>query len=76
MMIVNDLGCVRHQVRQLRLFGPEAQVMHDLIANLPGTNDYHTYICCHGHSHRLVVELDVPRVMGGLPKPGRVLKIL
>jgi hypothetical protein len=76
MMIVNDLGCVRHQVRQLRLFGPEAQVMHDLIANLPGDKEYHTYICSHGHSHRLVVELDVPGAVAGLSKPRRIFKIL
>jgi hypothetical protein len=76
MMIVSDLGCARHQSRQLRLFGPEAQVMHDLIANLQGNQDYRTYICGYGHSHRLVVELDVPGMVAGLPQRGGVVRHL
>jgi hypothetical protein len=76
MMIVNDLGCIRHQLRQLRLFGPEAEVMHDLIANLPGDRECRTYICSQGNSHRLTVELDVPELVANMPRSARVIRRL
>lgn len=60
MLMVTDFGCDLHLPRRLKYFGPEAQVMREVIANLPADGDNHTYICEHGHSHRLLVEVQIP----------------
>lgn len=57
MLLVTDFGCDLHLLRRLR---PEAQVMREVIANLPSDGNNHTYICEHGRSHRLMVEVQVP----------------
>ena len=56
MLLITDFGCDLHLLRRLKYFGPEAQVMRDVIANLHSEDDCHTYICEHGHTHRLAVE--------------------
>ncbi len=56
MLVVSDSGCNLHLPRRLKYFGPEAQVMREVIANLSPDGDGHTYICKLGHSHRLMVE--------------------
>lgn len=73
MLTITDLGCCRHNVRHLRLFGPEAYVMHDVLANLPGDAECHTYICHHGYSHRLAVEIDVPAAVAEAEKKSRLV---
>ena len=55
MLLITDFGCDLHRLRQLKYFGPEAQVMRVVIANLQPEGDCHTYICEHGHTHRLAV---------------------
>ena len=62
MLLINDFGCDLHQLRRVRYFGVEAQVMRDIIANLPADGDGHTYICEHGHSHRLMVEVQMAEI--------------
>ncbi|MCX5892219.1 MAG: hypothetical protein NTW80_04475 [Deltaproteobacteria bacterium] len=56
MLLITDYGCELHRRRRLKYSGPEAKVMQGVIANLPGDGVGHTYICEHGHCHRLRVE--------------------
>lgn len=60
MLLITDFGCELHLLRRLKYSGPEALVMREVIANLPADGYNHTYICEHGHSHRLAVEAQVP----------------
>lgn len=60
MLVITDCGCDLHLLRRLKYFGAKAQVMRDVIANLPTDGDCHTYICEHGYSHRLRVEVQMP----------------
>ncbi|MCL4501378.1 MAG: hypothetical protein M1438_05915 [Deltaproteobacteria bacterium] len=67
MLVITDFGCDVHLLRRLKYNGPEAQVMREVIANLPVDGYSHTYICEHGHSHRLMLELQMPEgVIGGI----------
>jgi hypothetical protein len=60
MITVTDFGCGLHPVRELKYSGLEAKVMGDVVANLPSEGHCHTYICDQGHSHRLMVIMQVP----------------
>ncbi len=53
MLKLTDIGCHRHHRRQVTFRGMEAEIMKDVIASLPREGDYHTFICEHGHTHRL-----------------------
>jgi hypothetical protein len=56
MLTVTDFGCSLHLFRQLNYFGPEAKVVEEVVSNLPSDGNCHTYICVHGHTHRLLVN--------------------
>lgn len=64
MLVVTDFGCDLHRLRRLKYLGSEAQVMREVIANLPADSYNHTYICEHGRSHRLMVEMEMPEGSG------------
>ena len=53
MLTITDLGCDRHNLRQITLSGIEAELMTDVLYNLTNDGDYHTYICECGHTHRI-----------------------
>jgi hypothetical protein len=53
MLKLTDLGCVTHERRQLTLDGTEAELIRDILYNLPRAGDFHTFICEHGHTHRV-----------------------
>lgn len=53
MLTITDLGCDRHNLRQVTLSGVEAELMTDVLYNLTNDGEFHTYICEYGHSHRL-----------------------
>jgi hypothetical protein len=60
MLVVSDSGCNLHLPRRLKYFGPEAQMMKEVITNLPSDAGSHNYICSLGHSHTLIVEVSAP----------------
>jgi hypothetical protein len=53
MLTITDLGCDRHNQRQVMLSGVEAEMMTDVLYNLTNDGDFHTYICECGHTHRI-----------------------
>ena len=53
MLTITDLGCNRHNRRQFTLGGVEAEIMGDILYNLSNDGDSYTFICEHGHTHRI-----------------------
>jgi hypothetical protein len=53
MLTVTDSGCFWHQERHLTFMGEEAEVMEGVLHNLPQNKGCHSYVCEHGHSHRV-----------------------
>jgi hypothetical protein len=53
MLTIIDRGCTKHQGRQLAMDAATAEFMQDLLFNLHRQGEFHTYICEHGHTHRL-----------------------
>ena len=53
MLKLIDSGCGQHSPQQITLTGAAAALVARLILNLPPTNGGPTYICEHGHTHRL-----------------------
>jgi hypothetical protein len=56
MLTLIDFGCGQHPRKQLTLTGSMAALVGNLIANLPLTGAYPTYICEHGHTHCLLLH--------------------
>jgi len=53
MLTITDLGCDRHNRRQVTFNGVEAEMMTDFLYNLTKVGEFHTYICECGHTHRI-----------------------
>lgn len=72
MLIITDFGCDLHLRRKLKYFGSESLVLENVLANLPSEGDCHTYICEHGHTHRLLVDLRLSEALneGEVSTPG------
>jgi len=60
MIKVIDHGCSCHSWRQLLLSESEAELMRDILFNLPRRGNFHTFICGLGHTHRLsdLIEME------------------
>jgi len=56
MLKLTDSGCSRHCPQQVTLTGAAAVLVARLILNLPPADDGPTYICEHGHTHRLTLQ--------------------
>ena len=80
MLTITDLGCNRHDRCQFTLNGVEAEIMGDILYNLPNDGDSHTFICEYGHTHRISFTIQLEklyrlstlfskRVRSGKPKP-------
>ena len=81
MLTITDLGCNRHNRRQFTLGGVEAEIMGDILYNLPNDGHSHTFICEYGHTHRISFTIQLEklyrlsamfsrkRVRSGKPKP-------
>jgi hypothetical protein len=53
MLKLIDSGCGQHSPQQITFTGAAAALVARLILNLPPTNGALTYICEHGHNHRV-----------------------
>ncbi len=58
MLTVTDSGCRLHQQRFLTFMGEEAEVIEGVLHNLPQTGNCLSYLCEHGHSHRITFDKD------------------
>jgi hypothetical protein len=54
--MIIDQGCTKHQGRQLAIDAAAAELMRDLLYNLHQQGEFHTFICEHGHTHRLSIH--------------------
>ena len=70
MLKLTDSGCAQHPPRHTTLTGLVAALVGRLIINLPPTAAGHTYICEHGHTHRLTFESCEGNVTTGPPRFG------
>ncbi len=57
MLKITDPGCNQHDWNQVILFDPEAELIKDIIYNLPREGEYHTFICEHGYTHHISVQI-------------------
>lgn len=57
MLKIIDPGCHKHNWSQLTLFGPQAELMKDILYNLPREGGFHTFICEHGHTHHVSFQI-------------------
>jgi len=62
MLTITDLGCSRHNRRQFSLDGVQAEIMGDILYNLPSDGESHTFICEHGHTHRISFNIQVAKL--------------
>ncbi len=70
MLELTDLGCNKHNRRQLTLSGNEAEIMEDILYNLPHEGDFHTFICEHGQTHRVSFHIkgeNLYQIVDGFP---------
>jgi hypothetical protein len=54
---VIDLGCIKHGKQELMFFGSKAELMEIIIRNLQRDGEFHTFVCQHGHTHRLGLQI-------------------
>jgi len=62
MLKIIDLGCDQHQLRQLTITSAEAEWMSDLLENLPRQGEFHTFICEHGQTHHINLQMRALKV--------------
>jgi hypothetical protein len=56
MLKLTDSGCAQHCPQQITLTGAAAGLVARLILNIPPADGPPTYICEHGHTHRLTLH--------------------
>jgi hypothetical protein len=57
MLTITDCGCCKHKARQVKFSGDKATMVERLIANLLMVGKGYTYLCEHGYTHRLILNL-------------------
>lgn len=65
MLKVTDFGCNQHRWRQSVFFAGDAELMKDVLYNLPREGDSHSYICEHGHTHCVIFQMQPCRIAVG-----------
>lgn len=70
MFKLTDSGCGQHSPQQITLTGAAAALVARLIFNLSPTGAGLTYICEHGHSHRLILYQLEEKMASSLPESG------
>jgi len=62
MLNIIDPGCNKHNRRQLTLDGVAAEIMGDILYNLPKTGGLYTFICEYGHTHQISFNIQVAKL--------------
>jgi hypothetical protein len=62
MITITDFGCDRHNQRQVKLDGVEAELMGDIVYNLHNDGHFHTFICEYGHTHRVSFTVQLEKL--------------
>jgi hypothetical protein len=62
MLNIIDPGCNKHNRRQFTLDGVAAEIMGDILYNLPKTGGLYTFICEYGHTHQISFNIQVAKL--------------
>jgi hypothetical protein len=62
MLKIIDPGCIKHNQRQFTLDGVAAEIMGDILYNLPKTGGLYTFICEYGHTHQISFNVQVAKL--------------
>jgi hypothetical protein len=62
MLTITDCGCYKHKARQVKFSGVKATMVQCLIANLLMVGQGYTYLCEHGYTHRLILNLQKNKI--------------
>ncbi len=62
MLIIADPGCSKHDASQLIMSGSEAELIKNILYNLPKEGGFHTFICEHGYTHHVNFEFKIDMV--------------
>ena len=72
MLTITDCGCYKHKPRQVKFSGDKATMVERLIANLLVVESGYTYLCEHGYTHRLILNLDKNKITAAPMEYGRL----
>ena len=64
MLTIIDGGCYQHSYGELKITGRPAQLIGDILRNLPEVGGYHIFICQHGFTHQIIYRVS-PEGMSG-----------
>jgi hypothetical protein len=73
MLKLTDSGCAQHSPQPITFTGVAAVLVGRLILNLSPTAAGPTYICEHGHTHRLTLHQCEEKLASGLTGPDRAV---
>ena len=62
MLKIIDPGCTKHNRRQFTLDGVAAEIMGDVLYNLPKTGGSYTFICEYGHTHQISFNVQAEKL--------------
>lgn len=57
MLTIIDGGCQQHALGEFKVTGSAAQLIGDILRNLPKVGDYHIFICKHGFTHHMIYHV-------------------
>ncbi len=73
MLKIIDPGCSIHEWSQLTLFGSEADLMKNILSNLPREEGSYFFICEHGHTHHISLQIKAEEVVSDYACEGNIL---
>lgn len=57
MLTIIDGGCYQHPFGEFKITGVAAELIGDILRNLPRTGGYHIFICRHGFTHHMLYHV-------------------
>jgi hypothetical protein len=84
MLRIIDFGCNQHNRRQFTLAGDAAEIIGDVLYNLPTNDGCYSFICEYGHTHQINFTVQVDNLYrlstmvsrnlrrAGRGKPGKI----
>lgn len=64
MLTIIDGGCDQHVPGEIKITGAAAELIGDIIRNLPKIGDYSVFICQHGHTHHMIYDISTDEISG------------
>lgn len=57
MLTIIDGGCYQHPFGEFKFAGAAAELVGDMLRNLPKVGEYHVFICKHGFTHHMIYHV-------------------